>query len=140
MTARAALALALFAACGDDGGRAVVRPDAPIGATPRETITENVPLVVNEIVEAVIAGGEGDDYARIVMMAGGAPFDWNVHGHANGGTQNVVEELAATSVDYVFLPSASADWYLLIRNKGPTDINLSLQIDLFGEMTWSGWQ
>jgi hypothetical protein len=106
---------------------------------PRQVVTENVPLVVNEIVEAVLVGGPGD-YARLQMSAGGAVLDWNLHGHANGGTQVVMEELKVTSVDYLFQPTARADWYLLLRNKGQTDIVVQLKIELFGEMTWSGWQ
>jgi hypothetical protein len=139
----AALAFALVACGGDDGGGSgtidahVV--DVPGDAMPREVIKEDVPLVVNEIVEAVLAGGPGD-YAHIRMTAGGAPIDWNLHGHANGGTQVVIEELKVTSVDYVFLPSAMADWYLLLRNKGQTDITIQLEIQLYNNITWSGWQ
>jgi hypothetical protein len=139
-----ALALALafaLAACGGDGGAPVdaTPVDVPADAIPRQVVMENVPLVVNEIVEAVLVGGPGD-YARLQMSAGGAVLDWNLHGHANGGTQVVMEELKVTSVDYLFLPSAQADWYLLLRNKGQTDITVQLKIELFGEMTWSGWQ
>jgi len=141
MRVAALCALLLAAACGDDGNATIdARPvDTPPGAVPRETVMENVPLVVNEIVEAILVGGP-NDYAHITMSAGGAPIDWNLHGHANGETQVVVEELRAAGVDYVFIPSAQADWYLLIRNKGQTDINIALKIDLFVDMTWSGWQ
>jgi len=129
------------AACGHGGGApADAAPiDVPEDAIPRAVVTENVPLVVNEIVEAILNGGPGD-YAHLVMSAGGAVLDWNLHGHANGGTQIVMEELKVTSVDYLFLPSAKADWYLLLRNKGQTDITVQLKIELYGEMTWSGWQ
>jgi hypothetical protein len=98
------------------------------------------PLVVNEYGEAILHGGNPGDYAHITMMAGGSPIDWNLHGHANGGTQVVSEAFKVPSVDYVFIPTAEADWYLLIRNKGTTDINVDLKIELFGEITWSGWQ
>ena len=137
---RAALFLVPLAACGDDLS---VAPDAgtgvPAGAVLRETITESVPLVVNEIVEAILVGGEGD-YAHIKMSAAGAPIDWNLHGHANGETQVVFEELRVPAVDYVFAPAAQADWYLLLRNKGQTDITVQLEIDLYEAITWSGWQ
>jgi hypothetical protein len=132
----------IVAACGDDGGNVAIDAtpiDVPSDAMPRQVVMENVPLVVNEIVEAILVGGP-NDYARIQMTAGGAPIDWNLHGHANGGTQIVKEELKVMSVDYLFIPSAQADWYLLLRNKGQTDITVQLKIELYGEMTWSGWQ
>ena len=100
---------------------------------------ENVPLVVTELVEAVMVGGPGD-YARIQMTAPTPSLDWNIHGHANGGTQVVNEELKVMSVDYLFLPSAKADWYLLLRNRGQTDMTVQLKIELYGDITWSGWQ
>ncbi len=142
---RAALALALLlAACGDDGGGMTGPADAntidvPGDAMPREIVMENVPLVVNEIVEAIMVGGPGD-YARITASAGGAPIDWTIHGHANGETQVVAEGLEAASVDYLVGPSAQADWYLLLRNKGQTDITIQLKIELYNSITWSGWQ
>lgn len=142
MKAPVVLALLLAACGGDDGGSTPVDAapvDVPADAVPRQVVMENVPLVVNEIAEAILVGG-ATDYAHITMTAGGAPLDWNLHGHANGSTQVVQEELGVTSVDYVFLPSAQADWYLLLRNKGQTDVTVQLRIELYGEMTWSGWQ
>jgi hypothetical protein len=141
MRARPVLTLALaLAACGGGDG---APPDAPIeipdGAMPRQVVMESVSLVVNEITEAIVVGGAGD-YARIRMTTGGAVLDWNLHGHASGGTQVVMEELKVTSVDYTFAPSSRADWYLLLRNKGQTDLTVQLKLELFGEMTWSGWQ
>lgn len=135
------LVLLLLAACGDDAPATVDAQmvDVPMGVPPRETIMETKPLVVNEIVEAILHGGPGD-YAHITMTAGGSPIDWNMHGHANGGTQVVIEELKVPSIDYTFVPTAEADWFLLIRNKGTTDINVDLKIELFGQITWSGWQ
>jgi hypothetical protein len=141
----AASLAASLAACGGGGGSDGDAPvdaapiDVPGDAMPRQVVTENVPLVVNEIVEAILVGGPGD-HARLQMSAGGAVLDWNLHGHANGSTQIVKEELKVTSVDYLFQPTARADWYLLLRNKGQTDITVQLKIELFGEMTWSGWQ
>lgn len=138
---RALLVLALLAACGDDAPATVDAQmvDVPPNVPPRETVMETKPLVVNEIVEAILHGGPGD-YAHITMSAAGSPIDWNLHGHANGGTQVVSEELRVPAVDYVFVPTADADWWLLVRNKGTTDINVELKIELFGAMTWTGWQ
>ena len=134
--------LLVLAACGDDAPATVDARmvDVPPNVPPRETITETKPLVVNEIVEAILHGGNPGDYAHITMTAGGLPIDWNLHGHANGETQVVTEAFKVPSVDYVFVPTAEADWFLLIRNKGTTDINVDLKIELFGQITWSGWQ
>lgn len=129
------------AACSDDGGEPMM--DGPMGppdgAVPREVITENVPLVVSEVVEAIMKGGAGD-YAHIKATVPSASLDWNLHGHAGGGTQVVKEELRVMTVDYQFSPTAQADWYLLLRNKGQTDITVELKVELYGNMTWSGWQ
>lgn len=139
-----ALALAIagvvaLAACGDGGAAPVDATSSDGDATPRETITETVPLAVTEIVEAILHGGPGD-YARIRLTAPGPSLDWNLHGHAGGTAQVVEEELQVSAVDYMFVPAAEADWYLLLRNRGQTDIDVQLIIELYGEMTWSGWQ
>jgi len=135
-----ALALAL-GACGDGDATPVdaTPVDVPADAMPRQTITETVPLVATEIAEAILVGGPGD-YARIRLTAPGPSLDWNLHGHADGITKVVKEELQVTTVDYLFVPTAQADWYLLLRNRGQSDINVQLVIELYGEMTWSGWQ
>jgi hypothetical protein len=138
---RAALYLALLTACGDDGGKAAIDAPPPMidGVTPRETIMENVPLAINEIVEGILKGGDGD-IAHITMMAPAASLDWNMHSHPNGTTVVVKEEFKVMNVDYVFSPSDQADWYLLLRNKGQTDMTVQLKIELFGNMMWTGIQ
>jgi hypothetical protein len=141
MLPRALVVVAVLAACGDDGGSGAVDAavDVPPGAVPREVIMEDVPLVVDEVVEAILVGGP-EDYARITATVPIPSFDWNIHGHANGETQIVGEAFKVTTMDYVFVPPAQADWYLLLRNKGQTDNTIELKIELFGDMTWSGWQ
>ena len=129
---RAAILCAL-AACGG-GGESMPLLDA----MPRQVVMENLPLVVGEIVEAKLVGGEGD-YARIVLVNPTPTMDWNIHGHANGGTQVVNEQLQVMSVDYVFAPTAQAEWYLLIRNRGQTDTTVQVMIELYQDITWSGW-
>jgi predicted small lipoprotein YifL len=134
------LALSL-AACGDDGGSSAP-PDADPSvpdAAPREIITETVPLAINELREAIMVGGKGD-VARITLMAPSPAIDWNIHSHPNGTTIVVTEAFKQTSVDYTFVPTQQAEWYLLVRNKGLTDINMQLKIELYGNITWSGWQ
>lgn len=129
-------ALAGTAACSD--GDPEPTPPPP-GAVPRETITENVPLEINETIEAIMVGGLGDN-ARLQLSVPSLALDWNIHGHAGGGTQIVSEGFKQMTVDYLFSPSADADWYLLLRNKGQTDLTVQLKLELFGDMTWSGWQ
>lgn len=131
--------LVVLAACGGGGDSA---PDAaPVGpdAAPRQIVMENVPLAVNEISEAILAGGKGD-VARIVMMAPNPSLDWNIHAHPNGSTVVVDEQFQVMNVDYVFQPKDQADWYLLVRNRGLTDMTVTLKIELYGNLTWSGWQ
>ena len=85
-----------------------------------------------------MTGGSGD-VAVIHLTAPTATMDWNIHGHANGGTQVIYEELKKMSMDYVFSPTMHADWYLLIRNSGPTDMTVQVKVELFGGMQWR-WQ
>jgi hypothetical protein len=124
--------------CGDGGST----PDAPAtidalppDAPPRQTIMEGVLLVPTELAEGVMTGGNGD-LAAIHLTAPIAELDWNIHGHANGGTQVIYEEFDRTTVQYVFAPAAHADWYLLIRNSGPTDMTVQVKIELYGNMQW----
>lgn len=132
---------AVLAACGGGSDTPIDAPpfDVSSDAVPRQVVTENVPIEVNETIEAILVGGRGD-YARLRMSVPGPSLDWNLHGHAGGGTQVVHEELKAMTVDYLFVPNDMADWYLLLRNKGQTDMTVQLTIELYGAMTWSGWQ
>lgn len=136
----ALLAVAAGSACSDGGSD--LPPDAaplPDGAVPRQTIIETVPLAINETVESIMVGGPGDA-ARIRATAPSLALDWNLHGHAGGGTQVVQEGFKQMVVDYDFSPTAQADWYLLLRNKGQTDVMVELKVELFGNMQWSGRQ
>lgn len=136
----AVLALSLAACGGDDGSSAPpdANPTAP-DAAPREVITETVPLSINELREAIMVGGKGD-VARMTLSATSPAIDWNIHSHPNGETIIVNEGFKQMTVDYTFVPDKQADWYLLVRNKGLTDINMQLKIELYGNITWSGWQ
>jgi hypothetical protein len=136
--------LILLAACGDDGQDAppdAFVPDAdPLNpdAAPREVITATQSLVPGELVEGVMHAGEGD-YAVIHLTAPVAELDWNIHGHANGEVQTVFEELNVMTVEYVFRPTAATDWWLLLRNSGPAAMDIEVQVDLHGTMTWD-WE
>jgi predicted small lipoprotein YifL len=141
---RALILLTVLAACGDDGGIAL--PDSapaadasPIDAAPpRELIMTQQPLQVGELVEAIMHGGPGD--SALIHLSGPAmSVSWNLHSHQSGGTQVIYEQLKQTTVDYEFKPASTADWYLLIRNDGLTDINVDVKVGLYGAITWT-WQ
>lgn len=137
-------ALALVACGGDDHDHdhpvdASTEVDAlVIDAAPRQVIMENQTLVPGELVEGIMTGGP-QDVAVIHVEAPAAELDWNIHGHAGGGTQTVYEEYNRMVADYAFVPSAQGDWWLLLRNSGPTDMTLSVRIELYGNMQWR-WQ
>lgn len=128
----------LLTACGDDGGTAT--PDAAPGpdAAPRQIVMETQALVPGELAEGIMTGGPGDR-AVIHLEAPAAELDWNIHGHANGETQIIDEALNQRVVDYVFEPTADADWYLLLRNSGPTAMDVTVRVELYGDLQWR-WQ
>lgn len=137
--------LAAFAACsGDDGGGggnvdASTELDAlVIDAAPRQVIMENQALQPGELVEGIMTGGPGDT-AVIHLEAPVAELDWNIHGHQNGSTQTVFEELDKMVVDYTFQPTSDTDWFLLLRNSGPTDMTVTVHVELYADMQWR-WQ
>jgi hypothetical protein len=137
--------LSTFAACsGDDGGGdgnvdASTEIDAlAVDAAPRQVIMENQALQPGELVEGIMTGGPGD-LAVLHLEAPAAELDWNIHGHQNGSTQTVFEELNKMVVDYVFEPTSTTDWFLLLRNSGPTDMTVTVHVELYGDMQWR-WQ
>ena len=137
------LGSALAACGGDDDGGAVIDASTEIDAlvidaAPRQVIMEGQTLVPGELVEGIMTGGP-EDVAVIHVEAPAMELDWNIHGHAGGGTQTVYEEYNKMVADYVFVPSAQGDWWLLLRNSGPTDMTLSVRVELYGDMQWR-WQ
>jgi hypothetical protein len=135
-------ALLLALGCGSGGAS---EPDAPPpidalppDAPPRETISENMLLVPGELAEGIMTGGNGD-LAVIHLDAPRPEIDWNIHGHANGSTQVLYEGFDRIGVDHVFAPAAQADWFLLVRNGGATDMTVLVRIQLYGNMQWR-WQ
>jgi hypothetical protein len=107
-------------------------------APPRQLVDDMQPLQVGELVEGIMHGGSAD-LAQIHLEAPANSLSWNLHSHQDGGTQVVYEQLKQTVVDYPFRPAFVADWYILLRNDGLTDINVKVQIGLYGDMTWA-WQ
>lgn len=139
------LFLLAVAACGDDGAPqlpdAAAAADANLSvdaAPPRQTIMETQSLVPTELVEGIMTGGP-NDLALIHLEAPMSELDWNIHGHANGATQTVYEELNKMTVDYAFVPGAQSDWFLLLRNSGPTNMDIKVTVKLYGNMQWR-WQ
>ena len=141
---RTALVLVLLstAACGDDGGTAVVDADPTVDvapdAAPREVVMESRPLQPGELIEGITTSGPGD--AGHILLHGQFPeVSFNIHGHANGGTQVVYEEFEKMDVDYLFKPTSQAKWYLLIRNDGTVAMNVDVKVEIYGDMAWE-WQ
>lgn len=139
------LVLVALSACGDDGGTqlpdAAPAADANLSvdaAPPRQTIMEMQTLQPGQLVEGVLTGGP-NDLALIHLEAPVSELDWNIHGHAGGSTQTVYEELNKMTVDYAFTPGAQADWWLLLRNSGPTNMDVKVTVKLYGNMQWR-WQ
>lgn len=127
---------AALAACSDPSPSMPIDAGADIDAPPRQIITETVPLVPGELAEAILTGGPAD-LAIIHLEAPVAELDWNLHGHAGGDTQTVYEELNRMTADYVFRPTAQADWWLLLRNSGPTAMDVAVRVELYGGMLWT---
>jgi hypothetical protein len=134
---RAAILLAL-AACGGGGDNA---PDAPPpeldAAAARETIMETQTLQPGELVEGIMTGGTGD--AAQIHLVAPMQLDWNIHSHATGSTVTVHEEYEKAMVDYNFVPTATGDWYLLVKNSGNVTAGIQVRVGLFGAMAWR-WQ
>lgn len=96
-------------------------------------------MLVGELAESMFTGGP-QDVAVITLSAPVAKLDWNIHGHAGGGTQTVKEELGVMAANYRFTPTAQGDWNLLLRNKDAAPLTVDVKIELYGAITWSGWQ
>ena len=133
MRPRCALTLLAAVACGG------AVPPASDGGPPRETITVDRTLGVGELAEGVLTGRPADR-ADLHLAAATAAIDWNIHGHAGSGTQNVAEGYAQRAVDYAFVPAADGEWFVLVRNASAAPLAVAVRLELYGAMTWSGWQ
>lgn len=107
-------------------------------APPRESVIETKRLQVGELVEAIMAGGPAD-LAQLHFGAPAMSLSWNLHSHQDGGTQVIYEQFKQTAVDYPFTPPFQADWYVLLRNDGLSDIDVQVDVGLYGAITWV-WQ
>lgn len=133
------LVLLATTACGDDGNAPLVDADPTVpDAAPREVIMETKPLQPGELFEGIMTSGPGDA-AHIVLHGPFAAVSFNIHGHANGGTQVAYEEFEKMDIDYVFRPTSQAKWYLLVRNDGTIAMDVDVRVEIHGEMTWE-WE
>ncbi|MEZ4365996.1 MAG: hypothetical protein R2939_06870 [Kofleriaceae bacterium] len=144
-TLACALALAALApACGDEacheGHCHVEEPDAAPGTPDAAPVVvdETRTLIPTQIDEGVFTAGPGA-VITITATSSAATLDWNIHGHAGGGTQTVTEAFGVGSIAYTFEPTAQADWFLLLRNSGAADIDVDIRLDIVGG-TFSGWE
>ena len=60
-------------------------------------------------------------------------------GPAFASVVTVYEDLDKMTIDYPFVPSTQGDWFLLLRNSGPTNMDIQVRVGLYGAMTWI-WQ
>lgn len=132
----------VLAACGADAGTPDATPaDTSVSpdAAPRAQVSDTRTLQPGQLAEGTWNAGPAD---RVVirLAAPTADMDWNIHGHANGGTQTVAEDYKQTSATYEFVPSAQAEWWLLLRNSGTAPLTITVSMDLYGDAAWNGWQ
>jgi hypothetical protein len=134
------LIMLALGACGDDGGSGMPDANTIDAAIPdamaRETINSMQALQVGQLVEGTMTGGMGD-VAVITLTAPTPTMGWNIHGHANGSTQIIFEEHDKATVTYTFAPATHAEWYLLVRNEGQANMEVTVKIELFGAMAWA---
>jgi hypothetical protein len=138
MTKLISLTFVALAACG--GGSNPPDIDAPVVPAdalgpPRETFTATQPLQAGELIEGIMLGG-ASDRAIIRLSAPVSELDWNIHAHPPSGLVNVYEELNVMTVEFDFIPTEQAEWYLLLKNSGPTNMDVQVEIDLYGAMSF----
>jgi hypothetical protein len=134
----ATLTVTLSAACGGEHDHTHATPDADTALPDAAPMVEEftVTLEPGQLIEGILAGGP-EDRAVIEATASSPTLDWNIHGHADGSTQTVVEELDVQQVSFEFVPSAQADWYLLLRAGGAEALDVTVRLELHGGMTWT---
>ena len=131
--------LLVIAACG--GTPASQAPDAEPGAPdagPAFTETRQLQLSPGQFVEAEFEAGPGDRI-HVTMTAATPTIAWNIHGHAGGGVQTIVEEDDVMAVDYWFEPDSQADWWLMPGNSGAETLTIDVTMDFYGGATFTEW-
>ena len=132
----AIIAISCLSACGGAGDS----PDAStIDALPRQIVTLTQTLPPGLVEEGIWQANPGDQIG-LAISAATAELDWDIHAHNNGGTQDVANGFSQMSISYDFRPPESGPWYLLLRNDSVTTLTIDIQMDLYGQATWQGWQ
>lgn len=127
--------LVAIAAC----GQVDAQPDAStVDSAPRQTVTDSQTLQPGMLVEGSWLAGTSDQIG-ITLSTTLAGMDWDIHAHADGGTQEVVAVFAQMESTYDFRPNQQAQWYLLIRNSSATVLTINVAMDLYGQAQWQGW-
>lgn len=134
-------------ACGDDGhddhdhapDADPSQPDAPgPDAAPNAVETATLTLNPGQFEEGVVTAGPGDRI-HILLSAPTPDIAWNIHGHAGGGTQTVIEEDDKMTVDYWFEPTEQSDWYVMPGNSGSDTLTIDVTLEIYGDATFGGW-
>lgn len=140
MNARAiVISVVLLGACGDHGE--VTADASTVDAVPRQTVSMSQMLEPGMEIEGSWNAGPTDEIGLAIATSDASVvFDWDIHAHANGGTQDVVYAFEQTSVDYDFRPTQKTQWYLLLRNSSSTVVSLDIEMTLYGQALWIGFQ
>ena len=136
MIARVLVVALLLAACGDND---VIPVDAStVDAVPRQTVMDTEILQPGMEIEGSWNAGPQDQIGlQLDTTVDG--MDWDIHAHANGGTQDVVYEFAQMTVSYDFHPTMKTQWYLLLRNSSVAPITVNIEMGLYNQALWIGW-
>ena len=105
----------------------------------RQTVTDQETLLPGMLIEGSWLAGPGDQVG-LTLSTTVAGMDWDIHGHANNGTQEIVSGFAQMSATYMFEPPQQAQWYLLVRNSASSTLTIDVAMDLYGGAQWVGWQ
>jgi hypothetical protein len=131
--------LALGIALGACGSGAATPDASTVDAVPRQVLAVAQPLPQGNEIEGSWTAGPHDSIGLSIMTSEGT-IDFDIHGHANGGTQEITSAFGQALITYDFVPTQQAQWYLLLRNDTSDTITLNIDMNLFGAATWNGWQ
>ena len=130
------LVLVLAAGCGDRAGETV--DASTVDAIPWKVVTYTEMLPPQNLIEGSWTAGPTDAIGVSIQSTG--LIDWDIHAHADGGTQEITAEFGQLGMSYDFVPPQTAQWYLLVRNSTTDTITLDVQMSLYGAGQWDGWQ
>ena len=122
----------LLVACGSDASRSSLGD-----ASARQVLTSDEMLLVGGVTEGTLTGSAGDA-VRIVLTTPTATLSWNLHSHVDG-TETIKNEDNVMGDDYTFIPDSAADWFLTLRNAGSAPLTVHVELSLYTNMAFSGW-